>query len=903
MEMERFEAALKGWPQAPFKTKRETDANYKRMLHECMKPENLAAVRLGVASHNLFDVAYALVLVLEAGAMDRVQFEMLEGMANHQRRALFERITNLLLYAPVCRKEHFLSAIGYLVRRLDENTGEENFLRHTFKLTTDSTEWRDLERGFLESFELLPTLSDAPRRTQDRRAEPSTASSAIFTNEPDTDWSLPHHAEWAQGIIAKWQPRSGAQAVEIPLMITGREIREQRDIRECSDPSRPGVVVGRYRQANVQDIADAVECAACDEDGWRALSASQRKVVLQRVAQELREARADLMGAALADGGKTLMESDPEVSEAVDFVEFYAESARWFAEDLSPHITARGKGVVVVVSPWNFPIAIPCGGIAAALAAGNTVILKPASDAVLVAWEMCQCFWRGGVPKRALQFVPCSGGREGRALVQHPKVDAVILTGGTETALNMLRAKPDMRLSAETGGKNATIVTALADRDQAIKNVLHSAFSHAGQKCSATSLLLLEAEIYDDPEFQRALVEAAESITVGSAWDARTKMGPLIRPPSGDLENALLTLEAGESWALMPRKMDGNPCLWSPGIKWGVQPGSYTHLTEFFGPVLGVMRFEKLHDAIALVNQTGFGLTSGLESLDDREQVEWKAGICAGNLYLNRGTTGAIVLRQPFGGMGKSAFGAALKAGGPSYVAQFMKFREAEMTNDQIRMTNEGSGASASVTQSRLERLSSFVIRHLDFPERDRLIAAFASYERWWNEEFSREHDHFLLPGQDNVRRYLPVREMRVRVHADDTPFELFARVAAARIAGCRTTVSVPPGLEMRALQRLHDATEEWAGAIEFVEESDAQLSEAIRSQQTDRVRYAAPSRVPTEVRRAANEANVFMADGPVLMEGRVELLWYLREQSVSFDYHRYGNLGSRSREARAEPL
>jgi RHH-type proline utilization regulon transcriptional repressor/proline dehydrogenase/delta 1-pyrroline-5-carboxylate dehydrogenase len=169
MEMERVEAALKGWPQAPFKTKRETDANYKRMLHEGLKPENLAAVRLGIASHNLFDVAYALVLVLESDAMERVQFEMLEGMANHQRRALVERVSNMLLYAPVCRKEHFLSAIGYLIRRLDENTGPENFLRHTFKLTTESAEWRELEKGFVEAFELLPELGDEPRRTQDRR--------------------------------------------------------------------------------------------------------------------------------------------------------------------------------------------------------------------------------------------------------------------------------------------------------------------------------------------------------------------------------------------------------------------------------------------------------------------------------------------------------------------------------------------------------------------------------------------------------------------------------------------------------------------------------------------------------------------------------------------------------------
>lgn len=888
MEMERLEAAVKGWPQAPYKTKSETDANYKRMLHEGLTPENLAAVRIGIASHNLFDVAYALTLVGEHGGMDCVQFEMLEGMANHQRRALFEKVSNLLLYAPVCRKEHFLSAIGYLVRRLDENTGEENFLRHAFKLVPDTTEWKELERGFLASFDLLPNLSDAPRRTQDRRLPPPNPDPlSPFQNEPDTDWSLPHHAEWAEQIVRKWEPLHGARAPFIPLVVGGEEVHEDRRTRECADPSRPGYIVGRYAQASAQDVAQAVACADEDPDGWRELTPAQRTEVFSQVAQELRTARGDLMGAALANGGKVLTESDPEVSEAVDFVEFYARSASAWMDEGSPGLHARGSGVVVVVSPWNFPIAIPCGGIAAALAAGNTVILKPASDAVLVAWELCQCFWRGGVSRKALQFLPCSGGGVGRALVHHPKVSAVILTGGTETAFTMLCEDPTLPLSAETGGKNATIVTALADRDLAIKNVLHSAFSHAGQKCSATSLLLLEAEVYEDPEFKRMLVEAAESIAVGSAWDLRSKMGPLIRAPQGELENALQTLEQGESWALMPRRLEGNPHLWSPGIKWDVQPGSGTHMTEFFGPVLGVMRFESLQQAITLVNQTGFGLTSGLESLDDREQTEWKAGIRAGNLYINRSTVGAVVLRQPFGGMGKSAFGPGLKAGGPNYVAQFMKFTEAtpEHENEPVSPGNHAlSRLLASVRES----------GRLDVRELRRLAVAFASYEHAWAEEYGAEHDHFKLPGQDNIRRYLPAGEMRIRIHEDDTAFEILARVGAAEMAGCSVTVSAPPG-GVPAILR------EQADVLTLIEESDADLVQAMNMGDVERLRYAAASRVPLEVRHAATETGIYIADAPVMAEGRVELLWHVREQSLSIDYHRYGNLGVRGGEARAE--
>jgi RHH-type proline utilization regulon transcriptional repressor/proline dehydrogenase/delta 1-pyrroline-5-carboxylate dehydrogenase len=563
---------------------------------------------------------------------------------------------------------------------------------------------------------------------------------------------------------------------------------------------------------------------------------------------------------------------------------------------------------VVVVPPWNFPIAIPCGGVAASLAAGNTVILKPASDTVLIAWELCQCFWRAGVPRTALQLAPCPGSGAGRRLVAHPGVDAVILTGGTDTAQRMARVRPGLRLFAETGGKNATVVTALSDRELAIKHVVQSAFGHSGQKCSATSLLLLEAEVYDDPGFKRTLCDAVKSLHCGSAWELPTRVNPLIRPPAGDLENALKTLEQGESWAVLPRQVGDNPRLWSPGVKYGVSPGSYTHCTEFFGPVLGVMRFERLDEAIALVNQTGYGLTSGLHSLDEREHAQWKTGVRAGNLYINRGTTGAVVLRQPFGGTGKSSFGPGLKAGGPNYVAQFMKFEESEGSD----------AANEPVTNEHLDSLRC-VVRDFNFTQHAtrntssearassrRLLHAIQSYDDWWRNEFSREHDHFRLLGQDNVRRYLPFGVIRVRVAPQDTPFDIFARACAARVTGARVVISSPPGSAPDAVMLLDEWTDSWAAAIEFHEETDEQLAAHVRTlppHADERIRYAAPDRVPEIVRAAASEIGVYLADELVLAEGRVELLWYLREQSVCHDYHRYGNLGARAGESRREPL
>ncbi|MEX2171602.1 MAG: bifunctional proline dehydrogenase/L-glutamate gamma-semialdehyde dehydrogenase [Pirellulales bacterium] len=935
MEAERVEASLRGWPQAPFKTKLETDANYLRMLHYGMQPENIAAVRLGIASHNLFTLAYGLALAVQSGVagvesaspqlepaggfaalrpqppgLELVQFEMLEGMANHQRRALFELVQNLLLYAPACKQEEFVYAIGYLVRRLDENTGPDNFLRHAFNITVDSPQWQKLEQQFVDSFTAIPTLSAEPRRTQDRKEgfriadrglrieEPSVnPQSAIhnsqFHNEPDTDWALPQHSQWADEIVRKWQPLRGEQALDVPLVIAGEEIGDCRHVRDAIDPSRPGVIVGRYRQAIGDDIDRAVKCAQADPCGWRRMSPAERTSVLNRVAEQLSAARADLLGVMIADGGKLLTESDSEVSEAIDFCRFYAQSAQELHE--LPGLKARGKGVVVVVSPWNFPLAIPCGGIAAALAAGNTVILKPASDTVLIAYRLCECFWNAGVPKEALQFVPCSGATEGERLVSHDGVDAVILTGGTATALEMLRHKPTLPLFAETGGKNATIVTALADRDLAIKNVLHSAFSHSGQKCSATSLLILEDEVYHDKTFRETLVDAVESLRIGSAWELSTKLGPLIRPPRDELERGLKELEPGESWAVMPRlHVDGNPGLVGPGVKWDVAAGNFTHCTELFGPVLGVLRASNLHEAIDLVNATGYGLTSGLESLDHREHEIWQQRIRAGNLYINRPTTGAIVLRQPFGGMGKSVVGPGLKAGGPNYVVPLMAF-EGEPTGKEARLP--GDPLLAELTTA---------VEMSDAPthERERVIAAIQSYDHWARLEFLQSHDHFRLLGEDNLRRYLPYGRVRVRVHADDKRFDIFARAAAARAVGARVVISTPPDCAGdAAVEALDRLTDPWAGAIEFVEETDDALADFIRMGDTDRLRYASPERVPNSIRRVAAEVGYYVADSPVSAHGRVELVWYVQEQSFTRVYHRYGNLGARGAELRAEPL
>ncbi|MCP4297658.1 MAG: aldehyde dehydrogenase family protein [Proteobacteria bacterium] len=895
MEMEQFEAHSKGWDLAPYDDKIDVDANYKKMVNYGTQPEHIEAVHLGIASHNLFELAFAYTVAKSRNVTKYIRFEMLEGMADHVRRAINEITGEVLIYAPDAKEDQFINAIAYLVRRLDENTSDENFLRYSFNLKVGSNEWKFLSEQFVESVGRIEKVKSTPNRDQNRLTEDYPEkmwdpSKNKFYNEVDTDFNLPSNRQWADNIRHKWQKSADDEPIMVAAVIAGKEIIE-REQRQCYDTSQNNqkIVVASYPVPTFEDAELAVKTAKEDPDGWRQLSVAERGNILFRIAIELRKLRADLIGVAAACNGKVFTETDVEISEAIDFAGYYIHSLKKF--DQLGNLSISSKGVGLVIPPWNFPIAIPCGGVLAALATGNTVILKPAATAIPAAWIFCQAFWNAGVSRNSLQFLPSPSNTGVPAkLVEHRDIDFVILTGGTDTALGILENRPALLLAAETGGKDATIVTSMADRDLAIKNIVHSAFSNAGQKCSATSLLILEKELYDNIEFQQQLVDAVKSYNVGSVWKLENKVGPMNSIPSGDLKRAFEALDPGEYWALKPESLNDNPYLWSPGIKWDVAPGSYSHMTEFFGPVLSVMKADNLDHAIALVNQTGFGLTSGLESLDEREQKTWKEKIRAGNLYINRVTTGAIVLRQPFGGMGKSAIGAGIKCGGPNYVTQFVDFEELESPSYKIlSVTN----SYELLAQDWEERLSSGNLSGLA-GDLEKSIHAIRSYLYQNELVFSKEVDVFKIPGQDNILKYLTIGTILVRVHEADTLFDLISRIAAVKISGNHLILSFPHGVSNFLTEFISNSDGlELLQGTKVIWQSDQELVDQIPSVQ--RIRYAAPDRVPELMLKEAAKTGFYISKNPPLMEGRIELLQYYQEQSISFDYHRYGNLGARS--------
>lgn len=869
LQMESIVSSLKGWEVPIFKTKIEVDANYLHILDRALLPENAKALHIGVASHNFFSIGYAYLLSVKNQVEDQVTFEMLEGMANHLPRVMRSLDKQIILYTPVVKNEHFLNAISYLVRRMDENTGVDNFLTYSFNLQYQSKQWIFLQKQFIDAFELKDKLIPKPFRNQDRNTETINPNPDLttFKNEPDTNFDLKQNRLWVEKIKKEWKKSGSDKPYQIPVQIGSKEIFTDNKQKYFDRSQKEEIVICETSLSNTEQVKEIISVAENDVSNWRKTSLEERNIILHKVAENLSINRGKLIGCMSAITGKTFGEGDVEVSEAIDFCRYYPITMKAF-ENLKS-IKISPKGLVLVIPPWNFPLAIPVGGVAAALAGGNTVILKPATVALPVAWEFSKCFWDAGIPKDALQVV-CTDGREPlNYLTTQPEIKHIILTGGTDTAFRLLENNPTCPLSAETGGKNAIIVTGSGDRDHAIQNIVTSAFSNAGQKCSACSLLLLEKEVYEDPEFKTKLIDAVTSLKTGGVWDGGNVVGSMITSENDKLLHAINNLEEGESWLVKPEFVDEKHYILKPCVKWGVKPNSFTFKNELFAPLLSVVCIDNLKHGIDLVNASEYGLTSGLQSLDEVEQQLWKENIEAGNLYINRGITGAIVNRQPFGGMKRSSFGGGIKAGGRNYVTCFVNIRE---INSTFKTVNENKGFK-----------NYFSI--LESNDKSRLQSSIESYLVNMKNEFIPENDIHQLMGEKNTFRYLPLKKMVLRIAESDSMIDVMMIIAAANIS--KTVMDISINLNDIKLKALKNCF----GEDKIIAEKEEQFLNSL--EKYDRIRTCS-DKLSIDFYRKAAQLGKHIANAKPLTEGRVELLNYLKEQSISFEYHRYGSIAEK---------
>ncbi len=915
LAMERVEARMHGWEPATYDTKLDTDANHLRCLDWALRPEHTAAVKIGVAGHNLFGIAYAWLLAGERGVRDAVEFEMLLGMAQGQVQAVSREVGPVLLYVPVVEPAEFDVAISYLVRRLEENASAENFLSAALRLGEDESLFVREQDRFLDALDRAadPTLRTGPRRTQDRHAPVHESVRPVpSAPAPETDLTkavlgisrgsddggreafletavysareLEHDAGGAPGFVNT--------ADTDPALPANRDwAREVRERIPGSDLGTATTAAGRVDDAAALDrIVQGVRRAA---PAWGGRPAAERAEVLLRAAAALEGRRADLIEVAASETGKVFAEADVEVSEAVDFARYYAAKAREL--DAIAGAVFVPSSVTVVTPPWNFPLAIPAGGVLAALAAGSGVVFKPAPQARRCAAVIAETLWQAGIPRDLLALVDVEEGDLGRDLITHEAVDRVILTGAWDTAALFRSWRPDLPLLAETSGKNAMIITPSADLDLAVADLVKSAFGHAGQKCSAASLAILVGPVGRSPRFARQLADAVRSLHIGPPTDPLAEVGPVIERPDGKLAWALSELEGEEQWLIEPALAegdDGSGRLWRPGIRVGVQPGSRFHTEEFFGPVLGVMHAPTLAKAIEMQNAVAYGLTAGLYTQDPDDLALWLDRVEAGNLYVNRGITGAIVQRQPFGGWKRSSVGPGAKAGGPNYLIGLGSWRS--QAGGPASSTLHLRGLDSRITALIESAQSSLAYESFEWLRRSALSDALA-----WDREFGQVRDVSHLDVERNLFRYRPV-PVEVRATADAGLQELLRVVIAGVRAGAAFVLSTPVGLPADVRRALSDldapvfleSDDEW---LQRLQRQDAG-PEGVALPVADRVRLVGGREGVAALRAklataSAGDPDLAVYDGEVTGAARIELLPFVHEQSISITAHRYGNL------------
>lgn len=672
----------RGWPVPVFSIKDDTDACYERLT--ALLLENIAVLRPAFGTHNLRHVALAMAEAERRGLPTKaVEIQMLHGMAEPLQAAVVKAGYRLRLYAPV---GELIPGMAYLVRRLLENTANESILRRQF---IGDQRLDDLLRppfstnvgaGLIPAHQregVNPSPTEAPPHPRKDRG-------LHFHNEPHTDFSRPESRRQMAAALATFKERLGKRPPKMDLAFPAPP-DITRTMLTSRNPARPEEVIGIVAAAAPEDVDPAVARARAGGRIWADMPPRDRMAVLSACAGVLRRRRFELAALELYETGKGWRDADADVAEAIDFLEYYSRHMRRLTGPVQlgqepgemNHLLYRPRGVVAVLSPWNFPLAIPTGMVAGALVTGNAVVFKPSERSPVTGYALVEAFREAGLPDGVLQFLP--GEPEvGRRLVAHPDVSVIAFTGSKAVGLQILaeaaKVRPGQRevkkVIAEMGGKNAIIVDDTADLDEAVAGVTASFLGYQGQKCSACARVIVLDSIHD--QFVERLVEAARSVRMGFPEEPGTGLGPLIdeRAVQKVMEYLAVGKAEGTQVLLPDLESRPGPNFVGPAIFTGMRPEHRLASEEIFGPVLVVLRARDFDEALALANATVYGLTGGLYSRSPTHIARARKEFLVGNLYVNRGITGALVGRQPFGGGGLSGTGA--KAGGPDYLLQFV---------------------------------------------------------------------------------------------------------------------------------------------------------------------------------------------------------------------------------------
>jgi RHH-type proline utilization regulon transcriptional repressor/proline dehydrogenase/delta 1-pyrroline-5-carboxylate dehydrogenase len=680
-DQETIKAAQRDWDVPVFSHKISTDYNFEKLTRLLL--ENHEFLYAAIGSHNVRSQAYAIAIAQELKIpRRRIELQVLYGMADKLAKALVDQGFRVRVYCPY---GELIPGMSYLIRRLLENTANTSFLRQNLEdrpveELLAPPEMRDRGSGIGDS--PLETLRERGSGGREQRAGETTGVEVRFRNAADTDYAVA--AERDRHLSAIQTVRQQLGKSYLPL-VNGERVNTLDQVKSLN-PSNPEEVVGTVGLLSLEQADQAIAAAKAAFPAWSKTPATERAAILRKAAELMEQQRAELCAWMVLETGKPLGQADPEVSEAIDFCRFYADEMERLDKGVVYDVTGetnryhyQPRGISLIISPWNFPLAIPTGMTVASLVAGNCTLLKPAETSSVIAAKLAEILVAAGIPKGVFQFVPSKGSTVGAHMVKHPDVHMITFTGSQEVGCQIYAdaaiLRPGQRhlkrVVAEMGGKNAIIVDESADLDQAVQGVVYSAFGYSGQKCSACSRVIVLEPIYNS--FVQRLVEATRSLNVGAAELPSTKVGPVIDAQAQNRIQAYIAKGKEEATVALEMSAPTTGYFVGPTIFTEVAPTAKIAQEEIFGPVLAVIKAKDFDEAMAIANGTLYALTGGLYSRTPSHIDRAKAEFEVGNLYINRGITGAIVARQPFGGFKLSGVGS--KAGGPDYLLQFLEPR------------------------------------------------------------------------------------------------------------------------------------------------------------------------------------------------------------------------------------
>ena len=660
-------AKQKGWPIPVFLEKAQTDGNYERLTRLLL--ENYGVIDAAFGSHNIRSLAHGIATAKAFGVPDHgYEIQMLYGMGEPVRRAVIQNGQRVRVYLPVGK---LLPGMAYLIRRLMENTSNTSFLRQTYA-----------EEEEIDKLILPPVPKKASKRADMRKRVMKGDIEDRFRNEPLLDFSRAGNRARFAATLDEVRREFGR---DYPLWIAGNET-EPEEWFESVNPAAPDEIVGRVAMAGQKEAARALASAEEFFPEWSNIPAKERAQMLFRAAEIMRQRRMELSAWELFEVGKGWREADADVAEAIDYLEYYGrEMLRLDAPCLTQQIPGESniyvyepRGIAAIIAPWNFPLAILTGMTAAALVAGNCAVVKPAEQSPVIGALLVEILRQAGLPDAACQLLQ-GGGELGAYLVRDPAVHVIAFTGSREVGLEILRTAYDhrpgqqhvKRVVCEMGGKNAIVVDEDADLDEAVVHILESAFGYQGQKCSAASRLILVQEIHDT--LLERLVEAVRSLKIGPPENPRHFIGPVIDAAAHARILDYIELGKREGKCVLEREAPSGGYFIGPVIFSNIEPHHRLANEEIFGPVLAVIQAKNFDTALGIANQSSYALTGGIFSRSPAHIEKARKEFRVGNLYINRGITGAVVERQPFGGLKLSGIGS--KAGGADYLLQFLEPR------------------------------------------------------------------------------------------------------------------------------------------------------------------------------------------------------------------------------------